>query len=75
VTRKVVDSEPPKRHEKEIFEFGVASSMFVPPTTLVVTNSISLVYGLPRIMREGYQVFDVDVKTQQQAHMQNGYAI
>jgi len=58
VTSKVVDGEAAKRHEEEMLEFGVASAMFVPPATLAVTNLISLVGGLARIRREGYQTFD-----------------
>ena len=58
VTSKVVDSEATKRYEEEMLEFGVASAMFVPPATLAVINLISLVSGLARIMREGYEAFD-----------------
>jgi len=50
VTNKVVDSEAAKRYEGEIFEFGVASALFIPPTTLAVINLISLVGGLARIL-------------------------
>jgi hypothetical protein len=54
VTSKVVDSEAAKRYEAEMFEFGVASALFVPPATLALINLISLVGGLARILREGY---------------------
>ena len=58
VTNKVVDNEAAKRYEEEMLEFGVASVMFVLPATLALINLISLVGGLARIMREGYQDFD-----------------
>ena len=58
VTSKVVDNEAAKRYEEEMLEFGVASAMFVPPATFAIINLISLVRGLARIMREGYQAFD-----------------
>lgn len=58
VTNKVVDSEAAKRYEAEIFEFGVASPLFVPPATLVVINLIAVMGGLARILREGYSAFE-----------------
>ena len=58
VTSKVVDNEIAKRFEAEMFEFGVASALFVPPASLAVLNLISLVGGLARILREGYPAFD-----------------
>jgi len=58
VTNKVVDSEAAKRYDAEIFEFGVASALFIPPTTLAVINFLSLVGGLARILREGYSAFE-----------------
>jgi len=58
VTNKVVDSEAAKRYEEEIFEFGVASGLFIPPATLAVINLISLMGGLVRILREGYSAFE-----------------
>ena len=58
VTSKVVDSEVAKRYEEEMFEFGVASDLFVPPAVMGVLNLISLVCGLARIIREGYPAFE-----------------
>eukprot|EP00253_Pinus_taeda_P003863 PITA_03863 len=58
VTSKVVDRAAAKRYEAEIFEFGVASPLFIPPATLALINLISLVSGLERIMREGSSTFD-----------------
>eukprot|EP01018_Ginkgo_biloba_P022409 Gb_25252 [translate_table: standard] len=58
VTSKVVDMEAIQRYEAEIFEFGVASALFVPPTTLAVINLITLLGGIVHIMREGYSFLD-----------------
>jgi cellulose synthase/poly-beta-1,6-N-acetylglucosamine synthase-like glycosyltransferase len=58
LTNKVVDSEAAKRYEAEMFEFGVASPLFVPPATLALINLISLIGGVARILREGYPAFE-----------------
>eukprot|EP01018_Ginkgo_biloba_P003000 Gb_14756 [translate_table: standard] len=58
VTSKVIDNEAMKRYENEMFEFGVASPLFVPPTTLAVINLISLVGGIRAVIRDGYTVLE-----------------
>ncbi|CAL1373630.1 unnamed protein product [Linum trigynum] len=46
VTSKVVDEEQSKRYDQGIFEFGVHSPMFVPPTVAALINLLALVQGL-----------------------------
>uniref|UniRef100_A0A0D6QSQ6 Glycosyltransferase 2-like domain-containing protein n=2 Tax=Araucaria cunninghamii TaxID=56994 RepID=A0A0D6QSQ6_ARACU len=54
VTSKVSDSEAAKRYKAEVFEFGVASSMFVPPACLAMINLIALLGGIVQVLRTGY---------------------
>ncbi|GLJ58028.1 hypothetical protein SUGI_1501530 [Cryptomeria japonica] len=54
VTSKVFDSEVTKRYEQEIFEFGVASTLFIPFSVIALINFIALIVGIVRAMREGY---------------------
>lgn len=42
ITSKVIDEEALKRYKKEMMEFGVASPMFIPPTTLSLLNLYSI---------------------------------
>ncbi|CAN1779048.1 Cellulose synthase-like protein G3 [Linum perenne] len=46
VTNKVVDEEQSKRYDQGIFEFGIHSIMFVPPTVAALINLLALLYGL-----------------------------
>ncbi|GLJ35518.1 hypothetical protein SUGI_0714190 [Cryptomeria japonica] len=54
VTSKVLDSEAAKRYKEEIFEFGVASVMFIPPATITIINFISLLSGITQFVKGGY---------------------
>ncbi|XP_057842154.2 cellulose synthase-like protein E6 isoform X1 [Cryptomeria japonica] len=56
VTSKVSDSEAEKRYEAEIFEFGVASTLFIPPSTLAMINLIALIGGIVQSTMAGYEV-------------------
>ncbi|KAH9290258.1 hypothetical protein KI387_034375 [Taxus chinensis] len=58
VTSKVSDSEAAKRYEAEIYEFGVASTMFIPPATLVVINLIALLNGIAQVLKKGYPALE-----------------
>ncbi|XP_043694937.1 cellulose synthase-like protein G2 [Telopea speciosissima] len=53
VTSKVIDEEQSKRYEQGIFEFGVASPLFVPVTTAAIINLISFLKGLVGVFRYG----------------------
>ncbi|CAI0408766.1 unnamed protein product [Linum tenue] len=46
VTSKVIDEEQSKRYDQGIFEFGVHSPMFVPPTVAALISLLALVQGL-----------------------------
>ncbi|KAH9290245.1 hypothetical protein KI387_034362, partial [Taxus chinensis] len=54
VTSKVADSEAAKRYEAEIFEFGVASALFIPPSIIALVNLIALMAGIAGVITEGY---------------------
>ncbi|KAH9290263.1 hypothetical protein KI387_034380 [Taxus chinensis] len=54
VSSKVSDDEVAKRYEAEVFEFGVASTMFTPPATLVLINLVALFNGITQVLRKGY---------------------
>ena len=51
VTSKVVDDEQGKRYEQGVFEFGVASTMFVPLTMTAMINLVSFFCGVMEISR------------------------
>ncbi|XP_042505150.1 cellulose synthase-like protein G3 [Macadamia integrifolia] len=53
VTSKVIDDEQSKRYEQGIFEFGVASPLFVPLTTAAIINLISLLKGIADLFKDG----------------------
>jgi cellulose synthase/poly-beta-1,6-N-acetylglucosamine synthase-like glycosyltransferase len=53
VTNKVVDDELGRRYDKGIFEFGVASSLFLPLTTAALINLLSFVRGIIHIFVYG----------------------
>ncbi|XVF51280.1 hypothetical protein PTKIN_Ptkin04bG0172300 [Pterospermum kingtungense] len=50
VTSKVIDDEQSKRYEQGLFEFGVASPMFVTLTMAAITNLFSFINGLIRFL-------------------------
>ncbi|CAI9093439.1 OLC1v1028941C1 [Oldenlandia corymbosa var. corymbosa] len=49
VTSKVIDDEQGKRYDQGIFEFGVASPMFVTLSMAAILNMVAFVYGLLKI--------------------------
>ena len=51
VTSKVVEDEQKKRYDQGIFEFGVASPMFVPLTMAAMINLVSFLLGFVEISR------------------------
>ncbi|XP_043702832.1 cellulose synthase-like protein G1 [Telopea speciosissima] len=53
VTSKVVTGEQMQRYKQSIFEFGVASTLFVPLTTTAILNLIAFVVGLAGVFRHG----------------------
>jgi len=53
VTSKVQDDELKKRYDQGVFEFGVASPMFVPLTMAAIINLISFVVGFMGILTRG----------------------
>ncbi|XP_019058019.1 PREDICTED: cellulose synthase-like protein G3 isoform X2 [Tarenaya hassleriana] len=46
LTSKINDDEQTKMYEREMFDFGVASPMFLPMATAAVLNPLALVQGL-----------------------------
>lgn len=46
VTSKVMDDEQRKRYDQGIFEFGVASPMFLPIATVAIMNLASFSFGV-----------------------------
>ncbi|OVA08231.1 Cellulose synthase [Macleaya cordata] len=50
ITSKVVDDEQNKRYEQGIFEFGVASPLFVPLTSTAILNLTAFFVGLTRVI-------------------------
>ncbi|CAI9093446.1 OLC1v1028948C1 [Oldenlandia corymbosa var. corymbosa] len=57
VTSKVVDDEQGKMYDQGIFEFGVASPMFVPLSMAAILNLVSFLYGfLMMINLDGFFV-------------------
>ncbi|KAJ9148095.1 hypothetical protein P3X46_030189 [Hevea brasiliensis] len=53
VTSKAVDDELSKRYEQGLFEFGVASPMFVPLVMAALMNLVSFAWGLSEIVKGG----------------------
>ncbi|XP_043695587.1 cellulose synthase-like protein G3 [Telopea speciosissima] len=53
VTSNVIHEEQSKRYEQGIFEFGVASPLFVPPTTAAMINLISFLKGKAGFFKDG----------------------
>ncbi|KAH7841452.1 hypothetical protein Vadar_030051 [Vaccinium darrowii] len=53
VTNKVVDDELGKRYNQGIFEFGVASPLYLPLTTSALINLFSVVWGLVQVFVNG----------------------
>ncbi|KAL5552420.1 hypothetical protein UlMin_002596 [Ulmus minor] len=51
VTSKVLDTDLSKRYEQGIFEFGVASPMFVPPIMAALLNLVSSLVGIVQVIR------------------------
>ncbi|GFS38083.1 cellulose synthase like G3 [Actinidia rufa] len=53
VTNKVVDADKGKRYEQGIFDFGVASPMYLPLTMGAFINLIALVRGISQVYFNG----------------------
>ncbi|RVW19648.1 Cellulose synthase-like protein G3 [Vitis vinifera] len=53
VTSKAVEEEQSKRYKKGMFEFGVASPLFLPLTTAAIINLVSFLWGIAQIFRQG----------------------
>ncbi|KAL5718937.1 hypothetical protein ACHQM5_011788 [Ranunculus cassubicifolius] len=53
VTSKVVDGEQNKRYQQGLLEFGVASPLFVPLTTIALVNLVAFVVGLSQVVKQG----------------------
>ncbi|KAA8520976.1 hypothetical protein F0562_011649 [Nyssa sinensis] len=53
VTSKVVDNEQSKRYNQGIFEFAVASPMFLPITMAAIINLFSFSQGILQVFRHG----------------------
>lgn len=53
LTSKVVDDQQSKRYDRQIFDFGVESAMFVPMTTAAIINLASLFAGIMHILNGG----------------------
>ncbi|CAN1299859.1 Cellulose synthase-like protein G3 [Linum perenne] len=54
LTSKVVDEEQSKRYDKGMFEFGVASPIFVPMTMAALISLVSFVVGIVGGCRGGW---------------------
>ncbi|XP_027119792.2 cellulose synthase-like protein G3 [Coffea arabica] len=53
VTSKLVDDEQSKRYDRGIFEFGVASPIFLPLATAAIINLAALLHGTMQILKGG----------------------
>ena len=53
VTSKVVQEEQSKRYKQGIFEFGVASPLFLPLTTAAIINLASFLRGIALVLKQG----------------------
>ncbi|PIA34554.1 hypothetical protein AQUCO_03700086v1 [Aquilegia coerulea] len=54
VTNKVVDDDQRKRYEQGLFEFGIASPLFIPLATIAIINLIAFVVGIAQILKQGH---------------------
>ncbi|KAL3635771.1 hypothetical protein CASFOL_020318 [Castilleja foliolosa] len=52
VTSKVMDDDLTKRYDQGMFEFGIASPMFVPLAMAAILNLASFISGLVRVLQE-----------------------
>ena len=52
VTSKVVEEEQSKRYQQGIFEFGVASPIFLPITTAAIINLAAFLSGIAQSCRQ-----------------------
>ncbi|KAI3969909.1 hypothetical protein MKX01_038377, partial [Papaver californicum] len=50
ITSKVIDDEQNKHYEQGVFEFGIASPLFVPLTTTAIINFIAFSVGVTRMI-------------------------
>ncbi|KAJ9706247.1 hypothetical protein PVL29_001671 [Vitis rotundifolia] len=53
VTSKVVQEEQSKRYKEGIFEFGIASPLFLPLTTAAIINLASFLKGIALVFKQG----------------------
>ncbi|KAJ9706242.1 hypothetical protein PVL29_001668 [Vitis rotundifolia] len=53
ILNKAVEEEQSKRYKKGMFEFGVASPLFLPLTTAAIINLVSFLWGIAQIFRQG----------------------
>lgn len=53
VTSKVMEDEQSQRYDNGIFEFGVASPMFLPLASLATLNLVAFLAGLVRVFSDG----------------------
>ncbi|XP_034702174.1 cellulose synthase-like protein G3 [Vitis riparia] len=53
VTSKVVQEEQSKRYKEGIFDFGVASPLFLPLTTAAIINLASFLKGIALVFKQG----------------------
>ncbi|KAG6389715.1 hypothetical protein SASPL_151188 [Salvia splendens] len=53
VTSKVMEDEQSQRYDNGIFEFGVASPMFIPLASLATLNLVAFLAGFLRVFNDG----------------------
>ncbi|XP_057966797.1 cellulose synthase-like protein G3 [Malania oleifera] len=53
ITSKVLDDEQSKRYDREVFEFGIASPMFVPLAMAAIINLLSFIWGFTEVFGKG----------------------
>lgn len=53
LTNKVIDKDLSKRYEQGMFEFGVASPLFLPITMAATINFSALIHGIIQVFRNG----------------------
>ncbi|PIN09005.1 Cellulose synthase (UDP-forming) [Handroanthus impetiginosus] len=57
VTNKTNDNELRKRYDEGMFEFGVASPMFVPLSTAAIMNLAAFLWGIFQVLMGKYDLF------------------